>query len=150
MWTWVLAPPYSNGVALSKLFTSMSFSFSSAKQKEQKEHFKGEVEQAKRGTGARMKRYRVFKTGLLHFYLGRCGLTVLIDSCKLITTGSAAFWSHQTPLHIYAVLYPLPKTTLSLGTVLVPIFSHQAAHLQSHMVRLISCPPLLSWSFIAL
>ena len=51
--------------------------------KEQKEHDKGEVGQARRGTGARMVLYEVFMTGLLHTHLGGHGLTVLIDSCKL-------------------------------------------------------------------
>ena len=51
--------------------------------KEEKEHLKGEVSQAKRGMGARMMRYRIFKIGLLHIHLGGCGLTVFIDSCKL-------------------------------------------------------------------
>ena len=50
---------------------------------EQKEHDKGEVGQARRGTGARMVLYEVFMTGLLHTHLGGRGLTVLIDSCKL-------------------------------------------------------------------
>ena len=50
---------------------------------EEKEHNKGEVGQASRGTGAGMVMYGVFKTGLLHTHLGGRGLTVLIDSCKL-------------------------------------------------------------------
>ena len=56
--------------------------------KEQKEHLKG---QAKRGTGALLALREalelwgmgVFKRGLLHIHLGRCGLAVLIDSYKL-------------------------------------------------------------------
>ena len=51
--------------------------------KEQKEHLKGEVGQAKRGTSAGMMRYGFFKTGLLHIHLGGHRLAVLIDSCKL-------------------------------------------------------------------
>ena len=46
--------------------------------KEQKEHLKGEVGQAKRGTGAGMRRCGFFKTGVLWAWI-----TVLIDSCKL-------------------------------------------------------------------
>ena len=50
---------------------------------EEKEHNKGEVGQASRGTGAGMVMYGVFKTGLLHTHLGGRGLAVLIDICKL-------------------------------------------------------------------
>ena len=39
--------------------------------KEQKEHFRGEVEQAKRGTGAGIMWYRVFQDRVLHIHLGR-------------------------------------------------------------------------------
>ena len=52
-------------------------------EKEHKEHLKGEVGHAKRGNGTRMMRYCIFKTGLLHIHLGGCGLTTLINSCKL-------------------------------------------------------------------
>ena len=52
-------------------------------QKEQNEHLKGEVGQARRGTSAGMMRYVFFKTGLLHIHLGGHRLAVLIDSCKL-------------------------------------------------------------------
>ena len=51
--------------------------------KEHKEHLKEEVGHTKRGNGTRMMRHCIFKTGLLHIHLGGCGLTVLIDSCKL-------------------------------------------------------------------
>ena len=51
--------------------------------KEQKEHLKGEVGQAKRGTSTGMTRCGFFKTGLLRIHLGGHGLAVLIDSCKL-------------------------------------------------------------------
>ena len=51
--------------------------------KETKEHLKGQMGQAKRGTSARMMRYNVFKRELLHRHLGRHGRRVLIDSCKL-------------------------------------------------------------------
>ena len=49
--------------------------------KEQKEHFKGEVEQAKRGTGAGMMWYRVFQDRV--FAYSSRQMTVLIDRYKL-------------------------------------------------------------------
>ena len=51
--------------------------------KDTKEHLKGKMGQAKRGTSARMMRYNVFKRELLHRHLGRHGLRVVIGSCKL-------------------------------------------------------------------
>ena len=51
--------------------------------KEQKGHVKGEMGQAKRGTGTGMMRYGCVQTGLLHMYLVGHGLIDLIGSCKL-------------------------------------------------------------------
>ena len=56
-------------------------------QKDKKEHLKVELGHVRRGTGTRMKRYRIFKTVLLHIYLGRHGLTV----ASYITTGSVVY-----------------------------------------------------------
>ena len=65
-------------------------------QKEKREHLKGEVGHSRKDTGTRMKRYRIFKTVLLHIYLGRHGLTVLADSCKFITRGSV--------MHVFPII----------------------------------------------
>ena len=51
--------------------------------KREQEDLKGEMGQAKRGTGTGMMRYGCVQTGLLHVYLGGRGLMDLIDSCKL-------------------------------------------------------------------
>ena len=51
--------------------------------KEQKEHHKGEVGQAKRGTCHQMMSYGSFEDRLLHIRLAGYRLTGLIDSCKL-------------------------------------------------------------------
>ena len=52
--------------------------------KDQKEHLKGEVGQAKRGTGPEMMKYQGLKmAGCLDIYLGGHELTILIDSHML-------------------------------------------------------------------
>ena len=60
--------------------------------KEQKEHLREDVSQAKRGTGTRMVMHKVVKTGLLYIHLWGCGLTVLIDSCKL--HNNRLYWAY--------------------------------------------------------
>ena len=65
--------------------------------KEQKEHLKGEVGQAKRGTSTGMTRCGFFKTGLLRIHLGGHGLAVLIDSYKLHNNRlNRTFLSHNS------------------------------------------------------
>ena len=51
--------------------------------KEQKEHLKRGMSEAKRDTDTGIMKLGIFKRVLLHIHLGRHGLTVLIDSCKL-------------------------------------------------------------------
>ena len=66
--------------------------------KDQKEHLKGEVGQAKRGTGPEMMKYQGLKmAGCLDIYLGGHELTILIDSCKLHTNRFyCAYLSHNS------------------------------------------------------
>ena len=65
--------------------------------KEQKEHLKGDVSQAKRVTGTRMVMHEVVKTGLLYNHLGGCGLAILIDNYKLQNNRlSCACLSHNS------------------------------------------------------
>ena len=64
--------------------------------KEQKETLKGDVSQAKRGTGTRIVRYEIFRTGLLYTHLRGCELTVLTDSCKVHNRLYRAYLSHNS------------------------------------------------------
>ena len=79
--SWVLVL----GKDTKKNLRSYTWGKNSLLKKEQKGHIKREVGQAKRGTGAGMVMYGVFKTGLLHTHLGGRGQSSLTVASYIAT-----------------------------------------------------------------